>query len=143
MFIKQLSIFVENKPGRLAAVTKMLKDNGIDIRALSIADTKDFGILRLIVNDTEKASEALKNADCTVSVTNVVGMCINDKSGALADAMDTLYKANVSVEYMYAFVTRQADTACVILRTDSSERAVEALTEAGYRIATASDIDSL
>lgn len=143
MFIKQISIFVENKPGRLAAVTRLLKDNAVDIRALSIADTKDFGILRLIVNDPDKASRVLKENNCTVSITNVIGMCINDKAGALSEAMDALYAANVSVEYMYAFVTRQADTACVILRTDSGERAIDALTEAGYRIATASDIDSL
>ena len=111
MLIKQISIFVENKPGRLNSITKLLKDNDIDIRALSIADTKDFGILRLIVNKPELACEVLKGADCTVSITNVIAIGINDKPGGLADAMDCLYRANISVEYMYAFITKTSDQA--------------------------------
>ena len=99
MFIKQLSIFVENKPGKLSAVTKLLSDNDIDIRALSIADTKDFGILRLIVDKPDKACEALKNADCTVSMTNVIAIGTEDKPGGLTGIMDCLYASNISVEY--------------------------------------------
>ena len=90
MFIKQISIFVENKPGRLSAVTNILKENNIDIRALSIADTRDFGILRLIVNDPQKACEALKDADCTVTLTDVMAVAVDDTPGGLAKIMELL-----------------------------------------------------
>lgn len=129
MFIQQLSVFVENKPGRLAFITNLLKDNDIDIRALSIADTRDFGIMRLIVNDPAKAEPVLKEAGCTVSLTNVIGIGIDDKPGGLAKAMDVLYANNISVEYMYAFISKTDNTAYVILRVENNEKALEALKE--------------
>ncbi len=140
MLIKQISIFVENKPGRLNSITKLLKDNDIDIRALSIADTKDFGILRLIVNKPELACEVLKGADCTVSITNVIAIGINDKPGGLADAMDCLYRANISVEYMYAFITKTSDQAYVILRVENNDKALEALQDENFTILTGKEV---
>ena len=140
MFIKQISIFVENKPGKLSAITKLLKENNIDIRALSIADTKDFGILRIIVNKPELACEVLKDAECTVSATNVIGVGIPDVPGGLADVMDCLYAANISVEYMYAFITKSDDSAYVILRVENNDKALEALQEKNYTILTGKEI---
>ena len=106
MIIKQLSIFVENKQGRLAYITDILSKAGANIRALSIADTTDFGILRLIVNKPEEAAIALKEKGVTVSVTNVIAVGINDTPGAFSVPMQILADADIDVEYMYAFITR-------------------------------------
>lgn len=140
MLIKQLSVFVENRPGRLSAITKLLAENGIDIRALSIADTRDFGILRLIVNDPDKALAALKSADYSVTLTNVIAIGINDEPGGLANAMEILYSNNISVEYMYAFISKSDDTAFVILRVENNDKAATALQENGIRILTSEEI---
>ena len=127
MTVKQFSIFAENRPGRLSAITKLLADNGINIRAMSVADTKDFGILRLIVNDADKAVAALKAGNCAVTVANVLAIRIPDVPGGLAAAMQVLYDNNVSVEYMYsAFVSEKSAEAYLILRADSNEKAEEA-----------------
>ncbi len=140
MLIKQLSIFVENKPGRLCAITNILKENSIDIRAMSIADTKDFGILRLIVNNPEKAEKALKDAQCTVSISSVIAISIEDRPGSLADAIEALHKNYVSVEYMYAFLSKTENIAHVILRVDNEEAAVEALNTNSVTILTSGEI---
>ena len=140
MLIKQISIFVENKPGRLSGITTLLKEQDIDIRALSLADTSDFGILRLIVNKPDKAIEALKGADCTVSLTNVIAVCISDKPGGLADAMNALYSYNISVEYMYAFISKSVDQAYVIFRVDNNDRAIEALEEKNFTILSSEQV---
>lgn len=140
MAIKQISVFVENKPGRLSGITELLSENEIDIRAFSIADTKDFGILRLIVDKPEKACEILKSADCTVSLTSVVGIGINDRPGGLSAALKCLYASNISVEYMYAFVAKSDESAYVILRVGNSDAASEALGEAGFKILDGKDV---
>ncbi|MCM1227922.1 MAG: ACT domain-containing protein [Clostridium sp.] len=140
MTIKQISIFVENKPGRLKEVTNILKDNSINIRALSIADTKDFGILRIIVNDPEKACAALKNAKCTVTITEVLAVGIEDKPGGITTVMDTLYENKISVEYMYAFVSKSDDDAYVILRVVDNKNAAEVLSDAGIRLLSSKEI---
>lgn len=140
MLIKQISIFVENKPGRLSEVTNLLGKNDINIRALSVSDTKDFGILRLIVNKPDKACEVLRGAGCTVSITNVIAICINDRPGGLAEAMDSLYAANISVEYMYAFISKAEGQAYVILRVANNETAAEALKEKGFTVIKADDV---
>lgn len=140
MFIKQISVFVENRPGRLCAITNILKENDIDIRALSIADTKDFGILRLIVNDPEKAERVLREADRTVSITKVIAVGIEDTPGGLSKAMNVLYENNIGVEYMYAFISKTENTAYVILRVDSNENAIDALHENGIRLLTSKEI---
>lgn len=140
MAVKQLSVFVENRPGRLSAVTRLFGDNGIDIRAMSIADTKDFGILRLIVNDPEKALGLLKESDYPVTITNVIAIGVQDAPGGLAGAMETLYENNISLEYMYAFVSKTENTAYVVFRVENNEKAAEALEEKGYKILTAEEI---
>ena len=102
MTVKQLSVFVENRPGRLCAVTEALAEADINIRAVSIADTKDFGIMRIIVNDADKAVAALKEKGFIASAANVIAVIADDKPGSMASIMKTLYKDNISVEYMYA-----------------------------------------
>lgn len=135
MTIKQLSVFVENRPGRLSAITGILGSAGVNIRAITTADTKDFGILRLIVDDAEKAVSALKEAGSIVTVTPVLAVIANDTPGGMAGMMEVLYKDNISVEYMYsAFLNPSDATACLILRVDSNDAAVTALEEAGYKL---------
>lgn len=144
MTVKQLSVFVENRPGRLSAITRLLGDNQIDIRAMSIADTKDFGILRLIVDDADKAYAALKSAGCSVTITNVLAIRISDKPGGLADAMDTLYKDNISVEYMYAaFINEEDETAYLILRVDNNDKAVQAFEEGGFHLLSQQELSGI
>ncbi|WMJ23411.1 ACT domain-containing protein [Paludicola sp. MB14-C6] len=140
MIMKQISVFVENKRGRLAEITEVLAKNNIDIRALSIADTKDFGILRLIVNNPDKAVEILKADGFTVSITKVIGIGIDDKPGGLAKAMAVLYSEAISVEYMYAFISRSEKTAYVILRVENNENAIKVLQSNGFKIMQSQDI---
>lgn len=140
MTIKQLSVFVENKRGRLAEITHVLQENEIDIRALSIADTKEFGILRLIVNDPDKAAEALKEGGFTVSITKVIGIGINDRPGGLYEAMKLLQANEISVEYMYAFISRSEKTAYVILRVADNDKAISILKDGGFPIMTNDEI---
>ena len=140
MIIKQLSVFVENKPGRLTEITRTLNESAIDIRALSIADTKDFGILRLIVNRPCQAEEVLKGAGFTVSLTEVIAIGIKDEPGGLAEAMHVLYENQVSVEYMYAFISRTNGMAFVILRVDDNKRSIEILQKNGIHILQNQDI---
>ncbi len=127
MLVKQISVFLENKSGRLAEVTKILGANKVDISALSIADTTDFGILRLIVNKPEEAENILKNNGLTVSCTNVIAIAIADEPGGLATALEVLDKEAIDIEYMYAFVGKTSDEALVILRVENSEKAIEVL----------------
>lgn len=140
MLIEQLSIFVENKRGRLAEITNLLKENDIDIRALSIADTRDFGILRLIVNNPMKAEKVFKDGGFTVSLTKVIAIGIDDTPGGLAKAMDVLYEHNIGVEYMYAFISRTNNTAYVILRVEENEKALKALEDGKIKILTSKEI---
>lgn len=127
MFVKQISIFLENKSGRLAEVTRILGDNDINISALSIADTTDFGILRLIVNKPEKAEDVLNTSGFTVSAASVIAIGVKDKPGGLARALDILGRKKIGIEYMYAFVSKKEDEALVILKVDNQAGAVEAL----------------
>ncbi len=138
--IRQISIFVENKPGRLREMTNILKENEIDIRAVSISDTKDFGILRVIVNDPEKACLALKEADCTVTITDVLAVGIKDSPGGLFTVMDSLYNNGISVEYMYAFVSKSDDYACVILRVSDNDKTAKILADSGVKLYTSEEI---
>lgn len=140
MYIKQLSIFVENTEGRMAEITGIIGEAGIDIRALSLADTSDFGILRLIVDKPEEAARKLKEAGLTVSVTEVIGIGIDDKPGSFAAALNVLSKVGVNVEYMYAFVSREIGRADVILRVEDNEKALTALKCAGIYILNAATL---
>ena len=135
MKIQQLSIFVENREGRLAQITEVLAAAQIDIRAISVADTSDFGILRLIVNDPGQAVKALKAAGMTVSLTDVIGIGINDRPGEFSKAM--------RMEYMYAFISRDKGKAFVIIRVDNDEKAMEALRDAGVVLLSAEEIHGM
>lgn len=134
MAIRQISVFVENKPGRLAEITGFLADGGVSIRAFSIADTTDFGILRLIVSDTQKAEKVLKAAGVAVSITEVVGISIPDVTGAFAKVVKVLADAGENVEYAYAFLTPEAGHAYVIVRVDDNAVATVVLQENGIAI---------
>ena len=130
MLIKQISVFVENKEGRLAEITETIAKAGVDIRALSIADTTDFGILRLIVDKPHETEEVLKREGFTVSVTNVIAVGIDDVPGGFAKPMRVLADAHIDVEYMYAFISRDTKKAYVILRVNDNETATKALENA-------------
>jgi len=134
MNIKQLSIFVENKQGRLADITEILSKANANIRALSIADTTDFGILRLIVDTPESAALALKEAGITVSITNVIAVGIDDVPGAFARPMRILADSGIDVEYMYAFITRKSEKAYVILRVADNDAATKVLMDNGVEL---------
>lgn len=134
MQAQQISIFLENKMGRLSEVTKILSDAGVNIRALALADTSDFGVLRLIVDNNAKAEEALKTGGFTVKKTPVVAALVNDRPGGLHGILDLLTKAGINVEYMYAFVAQSGDNAVMIFRFDKIEAAVAILNENGVEI---------
>ncbi|OQA25013.1 MAG: hypothetical protein BWY59_01935 [Verrucomicrobia bacterium ADurb.Bin345] len=143
MKVKQLSVFMENRAGRLAEVVRLLGVAGINIRALSLADTSDFGILRLIVNNVDKAVKVLRDSNHTVSLTDVVAVEVPDKPGGLASVMDPLSEAGVNVEYMYAFVEKATDKAVVIFRFESIEAALKALAKAGISVLPADTVYTL
>lgn len=143
MIIKQLSVFVENKTGRMAEITRVIGDAQVDIRALSIADTSDFGILRLIVNKPDVAVQVLRDAGITVSLTDVIAVGVEDKPGAFANAVKTLSDVGINIEYMYAFISRSDNRAFVILRVEEPERAVEALRAKSFEILTSEKIYNL
>ena len=134
MQVEQISIFIENKSGRLAEVTKALGNKGINICALSLADTSDFGILRLIVDQTDLAKATLKEQGFTVSKTEVVAVKVPDQPGGLAGILDVLDKSGINVEYMYAYVERCGGNAVIIFRFDAPEAAIEVLTGNGIAI---------
>ena len=143
MIIKQLSIFVENKRGSLAEITKAIAEAGVDIRALSIADTTDFGILRLIVNKPDAVAAALKEKGITVSVTNVIAVGIDDVPGAFSVPMQILADNEIDVEYMYAFITRKSEKAYVILRVADNDAAAKVLADKGVEILTEEQFNEL
>ena len=131
MYIKQLSVFVENKDGRLAEITTIIANAGIDIRALSIADTTDFGILRLVVDKPYEAEDILKEAGLTVSLTDVIAIGIPDRPGGFAETITAVANKAVAVEYMYAFISREQDRAYLIMRVADNETAIAALKAQG------------
>jgi len=134
MKVEQISVFLENKAGALAEVTRILGESGVNIRALSLADTKDFGILRLIVNDNEKAKNVLAPRGFTVRKTEVVAVEVPDRPGGLAEIMKVLAEANINVEYLYAFVQQSGENAIIIFRFDETDRAIAALSQKKVRI---------
>ncbi len=134
MRVEQISVFLENRTGRLAEITRVLGDAGINIRALSLADTSDFGILRLIVNDNEKAKEALKEHGFTVGKTSVVAVEVEDRPGGLNRILEILSKEDVNVEYMYAFVQHSGANALMVFRFDDIDAAVKVLTDNNIKV---------
>jgi len=127
MIVKQVSIFLENRAGRLAEVTGLLGDHGINIRALSLADTADFGILRIIVDNVGRAREVLKNEGLTVGETDVVAVEVPDRPGGLGELLRVMSQENLNVEYMYAFVKSPSKSAVMIFRFEEPEKAVQVL----------------
>lgn len=143
MKVKQLSIFLENQSGRLAEVMGALGDESINIRALSLADTSGFGILRLIVNDIAKAREALQGRGFTVSETDVIAVEIPDRPGGLAGILKILGGKGINIEYMYAFVEKSSEDAVVIFRIENVDAAIEALQAEGVNILSAQEVYAL
>lgn len=134
MRVEQISIFLENKAGRLAEVSRVLSEAGVNIRALSLADTSDFGILRLIVDNNDKAKAALKERGFTVGKTDVVAVEVEDRPGGLNRILDILSEKNVNVEYMYAFVQHSGKDAVIIFRFDDIDTAVKLLQENNVKV---------
>lgn len=132
--MKQLSVFVENKVGRLSAVLDTLKENDIDISALSLADTSDYGILRLVVDKPDEAMLALKNEGVMVKCTQVIAAAMDDAPGGLAHLLGILTKANVGIEYMYAFIGKTEGKAWTVLRVDDPDVAIEVFKKNGVAL---------
>ena len=143
MSIKQLTVFVENKQGALVAITDTLANHNVNIRALSIADTEDFGILRLIVNDNDTAVKILSDEGYLIKTTDVVGVKIGDAPGKLSMALEVLDKAHINMEYLYAFMARTEKHAYVVLRVADNAAAEKALIAADFHIITEADIQKL
>ena len=134
MRVEQISIFLENRAGRLAEITRVLGEAGVNIRALSLADTSDFGILRLILDNNDKAKTVLKEHGFTVGTTNVVAVEVEDKPGGLNSILEILSKENINVEYMYAFVQHSGENAVIIFRFDDIEAAVKLLSDNNIKV---------
>ena len=143
MSLKQLTVFVENKQGALVAITDTLANRDVNIRALSIADTEEFGILRLIVNDNDTACKILAEEGHLLKITEVVGVKIGDQPGKLSKALEVLDKAAINMEYLYAFMSRTEKHAYVVLRVADNAAAEAALTEAGFHMITDADVSKL
>ena len=143
MTIDQISVFVENKAGKLVEITGLLGKAGIDLRAMSIADTADFGILRIIVDQPQKALEILREADCIVSVTKVLAVQIEDTPGSLSKILGLLSENDINIEYLYAFITRKKEHAYVIFRLEDNDKAAKILTDKGIKLACPDEIYDL
>ena len=143
MKAEQISVFLENKAGRLAEVTAILAEAEVNIRALALADTSDFGVLRLIVNDNDKAEAALKNRGFTVGKTAVVAVEVEDKPGGLYSILNILHREGINVEYMYAFVQQGGDNAVMIFRFDNLDEAVEVLQKNNVTVINGKDVYTL
>jgi hypothetical protein len=140
MKASQISVFLENKSGRLAEVTRALADQGINIRALCIAETIDYGVLRLIVSDPAKAKRVLGDGGFTVTETEVLVLEIPDRPGGLATAIERLAAQGINIEYIYAFVTKSGENANVVFRLERIDQAAKVLAEAGFRILAGDDV---
>ena len=138
--VRQISVFMDNKPGQLSGVMEIIKESGINVRALSLADTKDFGILRIIVHDTEKAVDALKDAGYAVTVNEIVAITIPDSPGQLSRVLEILGKDNVNLEYLYAFTGASDRAVSFVLRVNDNDAAAASLTNGGIIQLTENDI---
>ena len=143
MKVEQISVFLENKSGRLAEVTGILARAGVNIRTLSLADTADFGILRLIVDRTEQANQVLKETGFTVARTEVIALEVPDVPGGLSRILSILDAARVNVEYMYAFARQSGESAIIIFRFDEIDKAIKVLLDAGVRVLKGEEVYAL
>jgi hypothetical protein len=142
MKIQQLSLFLENKPGQIIAPCRLLAGAGVNIRTLSLADTQQFGILRLIVSDWRKATEVLKAEGFVVNVTEVLAVEVPDRPGGLADVLDAIENSGANIEYMYAFTFGRQDKAVIIFRFDRPDVAIERFQAAGINVVGSVDVYS-
>ncbi len=140
MFISQVSVFAENRPGALAEITKILSDAQVDLRAFNIADTTDFGILRMIVDCPDRASAVLREKNIVCSLNRVIGIRMEDKPGAMNKVLAVLASEEIMIEYAYAFVSRTPGNAIVILRVKDSDRASAVLEAAGFTLISQSEV---
>ncbi len=143
MSIKQISVFMENRPGRLAEITCVLAKNNIDMRAINIADTTDFGILRMIVSEPDRAEKVLRDNDMTASITDVIAISIDDKIGSFSDVMSILEQGDISVEYIYSFIGEKSAKAGIVIRTNNGEKALELFEKNGVNILSPADLDDM
>lgn len=143
MKVEQISVFLENKPGVLEEVMKVLKEANINIRTLSLADTSDFGILRLIVNDVAATSAVLKEKGFRVSRTTVVAVEVPDRPGGLHSILEALGGEAINIEYLYAFVEKSGENAVIIFRYDNPDRAIEVLQKKGFSVLSGEKLYSM
>ncbi|MEG1441070.1 MAG: ACT domain-containing protein [Oscillospiraceae bacterium] len=143
MFVKQISVFMENKPGRLAEITQVLSDNKIDMRAINIADTTDFGILRMIVNKPNLAEKVLRENNMTASVTNVIAVSIDDTVGAFSKVIAILKTADISIEYIYSFIGEKSAKAVIVIKTSDLEKSIEILDQNNVDVLSPEDLNNL
>ncbi len=143
MTTQQLSIFMENKPGQLVKVTETLKDAGIDIRAMSLADTKDFGIVRMIVSDTDKAQSAMRDKGFMSTITQVMCIAMDDHPGGLSKITELMAQAEVNIDYLYACITVIGKDAYIVMHVDDEKKASKVLADAGIKMVSAEEIAKL
>ncbi|MFR2885516.1 MAG: ACT domain-containing protein [Merdibacter sp.] len=143
MAVRQISVFMENKVGPLAEITTLLAQHQINMRALSVAETQDFGILRIIVEEPEKAEQVLKDNQIIFRESSVLAVLMEDRPGSMAAVVDQLAQAGIPVEYAYAFITRQADNACLILKVKEDEAAEALLEKEGIRSLSEQELNTL
>lgn len=143
MLVKQISVFIENKAGRLADVATCLAKEGIDTRALSLADTTNFGVLRLIVDQPEKALETLQECNFAVSTTEVISVLVPDVPGGLAQVLEIFKEKEIDIEYMYAFIGKESEKAIVILRIDNPKEAIKNLKDSKIQMLQAEKVYSM
>ena len=143
MIIKQISVFLENKAGRLAKVAEELKNNGINIRALTIADTSDFGILRMIVSDPERAYQVLKKSGFTVKESGILAIELDDRQGVFYDLMKLCDENGLNVEYTYSFVEQYSNKAILFLRFEDNDKAAALFSGRGYRLLSNEEIKKI
>jgi len=140
MKVKQISVFIENRSGRLSEVAKILGKNGINIRALALAETTDYGILRLIVDKPDETLSILRKANFTLSETDVIAAEVSDSPGGLSRIVDILSDAEINIEYMYAFVEKSSNNAVLIFRIENIDKAIENLVSNNVRLLTTGEI---
>lgn len=143
MAIKQLTVFVENRQGAMVAITDTLSKHNVNLRALSIAETEDFGILRLIVNDEETAEKVLREEGYLIKITDIVAVKIGDAPGKLSSALSVLDENKINIEYLYAFMARTEKHAYVVIRVEDNDAAESALISAGFHLVTNADVAKL
>ena len=143
MFIKQVSVFMENRPGRLAEIAQVLSDNKIDVRAVNITDTPDFGILRMIVNTPEKAEQVLRENNMTAHITDVLAVSIDDTIGAFSRMISILKDAGISIDYIYSFIGEKSSQAVLVIRTNNLEDSAEHLKKHHVKLLAPEDLNHL